>query len=259
MFKLWPTDSAKARKFKAALGISILFDNPIGFPWSLDSAVASSSKSLSIKSANLKRILDLVATGVFDHLKHIPANNVNVRRGRGDNPTEIVQLTKEMHSWLPKLRHWLDRFHYPVFSPKLDQWMDRNYPNSLRLQQIGPQWNFPPAQLNYPASFCCCWRCCCFVLLLQLRFVCSICFLGSFFAAGFFHLLSVEMDAPRLKRCVRDKSHQQKKKAERERERVRKKKKKKKKKGKSKSKYLPPKAVAQGYDDTTQLERWTRE
>ena len=62
-------DSAKALKFKAALGMSILLDRETGLPWSVDSAMASFSKFSSIRSAILQRILALLAGVVLDQLK----------------------------------------------------------------------------------------------------------------------------------------------------------------------------------------------
>ena len=171
VFKLWLIDSANARKFKAALGISILLDNPMGFPWSLDSAVANSSKLLSIRSANFRRILDLVLTGVFDHLKHSPTN-ISYIKIIFYCRTKMLQLTKEMHSWPPILRRWHGPYHYLVFWPRLHQSTGRNCLNILPLQQIDPRWSFRPAQLNSPA----------------------------FFAACFLHLLAAETYPLRLKR-----------------------------------------------------------
>jgi hypothetical protein len=38
ILRWWQMDSANARKFSAALGMSILFARLTGFPWSFDSA-----------------------------------------------------------------------------------------------------------------------------------------------------------------------------------------------------------------------------
>lgn len=61
--------SANARKLRAARGISILLASATGFPWSLDSACANSSRCWSIRSAIRSMIFDRTAAGVWDHLK----------------------------------------------------------------------------------------------------------------------------------------------------------------------------------------------
>ena len=59
---------AKNRRLLDARGISIFFAKDTGFPLSIDSTKANSSRFSSIFSATRNKILDLSETGVVDHL-----------------------------------------------------------------------------------------------------------------------------------------------------------------------------------------------
>ena len=68
LFKSCKEHVAKNLKLCTALGMSTLFANQIGFPWSWDSSAANSSRRDSNMSAIRIIILDLSWTGVTDHL-----------------------------------------------------------------------------------------------------------------------------------------------------------------------------------------------
>ena len=68
LFKSCKEHVAKNLKLCTALGMSTLFANQTGFPWSWDSSAANSSRRDSNISAIRIIILDLSWTGVTDHL-----------------------------------------------------------------------------------------------------------------------------------------------------------------------------------------------
>ena len=81
---------AKNLKFSTALGMSTVFANQTGFPWSRDSRAANSSRRDSKMSAIRIIIFDLSWTGVDDHL--LIMKNVNMQAEDELKTTQPNQL-----------------------------------------------------------------------------------------------------------------------------------------------------------------------